>query len=159
MELRTAYIGGLPLEAAADKWPCPMPRRATGSLPHARKATTGTIPRSLADRRRWRHLEQAMGRIIAAGLMRCEALLERVGEIEDPAEAADAVAALGDTMSKLRVAAKSFMPEVGEQAVAIDTLKAFAVLGWKRSSGTRHGVGRTAGRLRHPQEAPDCRPA
>lgn len=126
VKLRAAYIGGLPLEAAADKVGVPLP----------------TARRWFADARKegddWDKfqraslivaggdIEQAMGRIVSAGIMRCEALLERIGEIEDPAAAADAVASLGDTLSKLRVAAKQFMPETTEQSVTLDTLKALA---------------------------------
>ena len=36
-------------------------------------------------------IEQAMGRIIAAGLMRCEALLEKIAESEDVAAAFDSL--------------------------------------------------------------------
>lgn len=138
MKLRTAYIGGLPLEAAADK----------AGVPYATARNWFRAAREEGDD--WDKfraaslivagggIEQAMGRIIAAGLMRCEALLERIAEIEDAAAAADAVAALGDTMSKLRVAAKSFMPEVSAQAVAIDTLKAVAV--WAGNAAPARGM-------------------
>lgn len=138
MKLRTAYIGGLPLEAAADKAGVPY---ATARNWYREAKTKGD------DWDKFRAaslivggggIEQAMGRIIAAGLLRCEALLERIEEIEDPAAAADAVAALGDTMSKLRVAAKSFMPEVSAQAVAIDTLKSVAV--WAGNAAPARGM-------------------
>lgn len=138
MALRAAYIGGLPLEAAADK----------ADVPYATARNWFRSARDEGDD--WDKfraaslivagggIEQAMGRIIAAGLMRCEALLERLGEIQDPAAAAEAVAALGDTMSKLRSAAKSFMPEISEQAVATDTLKALAV--WAGNAAPARGM-------------------
>ena len=138
LELRAAYVGGLPLERAAEQ----------AGVPYATARNWFNLARR--DGEDWDkfraanlivaggEIEQAMGRIIAAGLMRCEALLERLGEIEDPAAAAAAVASLGDTVSKLRVAAKSFMPEVSEQAVAIDTLKALAV--WAGNAAPARGM-------------------
>ena len=79
-----------------------------------------------------------MARIVAAGLMRCEALLEVLEDTEDALEAVRAIGTLGDTVSKLRAAAKSFMPEVSEQAVAIDTLKALAV--WAGNAAPARGM-------------------
>lgn len=126
MQLRAAYIGGSPLEVAADEVGVPYPT--------ARKWYTAA--RSSGDD--WDKfqsaslivsgggIEQAMGRIIAAGLLRCEALLERISEIKDASDAAAAVASLGDTVSKLKAAAKSFMPEASAQSIAIDTLKSLA---------------------------------
>lgn len=138
LKLRAAYVGGLPLERAAEQ----------AGVPYATARNWFNLARR--DGEDWDkfraanlivaggEIEQAMGRIIAAGLMRCEALLERLGEIEDAAAAAAAVASLGDTVSKLRVAAKSFMPEVSEQAVAIDTLKALAV--WAGNAAPARGM-------------------
>lgn len=127
MQLRAGYIGGLPLEQAADK---------AGVAYGTARRWYAAAKEEGDDWDKFRAaslivagggIEQAMGRIIAAGLMRCEALLERVGEIEDPAAAAEAVASLGDTMSKLRVAAKSFMPEASAQSIGLEVLKALAV--------------------------------
>lgn len=126
MQLRTAYIGGLPLEQAAEKVGVP-PGTARNWYRAARD--TGD------DWDRFRAaslivagggIEQALGRIIAAGLMRCEALLEKTADAEDPFEGVRAMATLGDTISKLRSAAKSFMPDVSELDIALDTLKALA---------------------------------
>lgn len=138
MELRTAYIGGLPLEAAADKVAVPYPTARKWFNAARRDGDDWDKFRAASLIVSGGGIEQAMGRIIAAGLMRCEALLDRLGDIEDPAAAADAVASLGDTMSKLRVAAKSFMPEVSEQAIAIDTLKALAV--WSGNAVPARGM-------------------
>ena len=126
MELRTAYIGGLPLEAAADK----------AGVPYATARNWFRAAREENDD--WDKfraaslivagggIEQAMGRIIAAGLMRCEALLEQLDKAEPPvapAEAIKAMATLGDTIAKLRAAGKSLMPEADKLAVAMDVLK------------------------------------
>lgn len=138
MELRTAYIGGLPLEAAADKIGVPYATARNWFRAARDEGDDWDKFRAASLIVAGGGIEQAMGRIIAAGLMRCEALLERIGEIKDPEAAADSVAALGDTMSKLRVAAKSFMPEVSEQAIAIDTLKALSV--WTGNAAPAKGM-------------------
>jgi hypothetical protein len=126
MQLRTAYIGGLPLEHAAEKV----------GVPHATARNWYRAARDTGDD--WDKfraaslivagggIEQALGRIIAAGLMRCEALLEKTEHAEDPFEGVRAMATLGDTIAKLRAAAKSFMPDVSALDVTLDTLKALA---------------------------------
>lgn len=123
MKLRTAYIGGLPLEAAADK----------AGVPYATARNWFRAAREEGDD--WDKfraaslivagggIEQAMGRIIAAGLMRCEALLESLQTMENPSEAVKAMATLGDTVSKLKAAGKSMMPEADKLAIAMDVLK------------------------------------
>ncbi len=128
MELRTAYIGGLPLEIAAIK---------TG-VPYATARNWFRAARESGDD--WDKfraaslivagggIEQAMGRIIAAGLMRCEALLERVGETDDPFAGVQAMATLGDTVSKLKAAGKGMMPEADQLAIENGAIKAIADL-------------------------------
>ncbi len=138
MQLRAAYIGGLPLEHAAEKVGVP-PGTARNWYRAARD--TGD------DWDRFRAaslivagggIEQALGRIIAAGLMRCEALLDKTADAEDPFEGVKAMATLGDTIAKLRAAAKSFMPDISEAAVAADTLKALAT--WTGDSAPARGI-------------------
>lgn len=138
LDLRNAYIGGLPLEAAAGKAGVPYATARNWYRDAKAEGDDWDKFRAASLIVAGGGIEQAMGRIIAAGLMRCEALLDRIGVIEDPAAAADAVASLGDTMSKLRVAAKSFMPEVSEQAVAIDTLKALSL--WTGNAAPAKGM-------------------
>ena len=111
LELRTAYIGGLPLEAAADK----------AEVPYATARNWFRAARESGDD--WDKfraaslivagggIEQAMGRIIAAGLMRCEALLEQLDTLDpekqlSPSDAVKAMATLGDTVAKLRASGK-----------------------------------------------------
>lgn len=127
MELRGAYIGGLPLEAAADK----------AGVPYATARNWYRAARDEGDD--WDKfraaslivagggIEQAMGRIIAAGLMRCEALLERTAELEDPSEAVKAMATLGDTVAKLKAAGKSMMPEADKLGIAMDVIRRLSV--------------------------------
>ena len=123
MELRTAYIGGLPLEAAADKVGVPKDT-ARNWFRAARKENDDWDKfRAASLIVAGGGIEQAMGRIIAAGLMRCEALLEELQTLKNPAEAVKAMATLGDTISKLRAAGKSMMPEADKLAVAMDVLK------------------------------------
>lgn len=140
LELRSAYIGGLPLEAAADK----------AGVPYATARNWFRAAREEGDD--WDKfraaslivagggIEQAMGRIIAAGLMRCEALLERIQEAEDPFAAVSAVATLGDTVSKLKAAGKGMMPEADQLAIENGAIKAFADLMIKRHPKTADQV-------------------
>lgn len=127
MKLRTAYIGGLPLEAAADK----------AGVPYATARNWFRAAREEGDD--WDKfraaslivagggIEQAMGRIIAAGLMRCEALLEGLQDPEiSPVDAAKAMATLSDTVAKLRAGGKSLMPEADKLGIAMDVLKRLA---------------------------------
>lgn len=123
MQLRTAYIGGLPLEHAADKV----------GVPHGTARNWYRAARDTGDD--WDKfraaslivagggIEQALGRIIAAGLMRCEALLEKTENTEDPFEGVKAMATLGDTVAKLRAASKGMMPEADKLAIAMDVIK------------------------------------
>jgi len=138
MKLRTAYIGGLPLEAAADKAGVPYATARNWFRAAREEGDDWDKFRASSLMVSGGGIEQAMGRIIAAGLMRCEALLERIGEITDAAAAADAVASLGDTISKLKSAAKVFMPDVSEQAITIDALKALAV--WTGNAIPTRGI-------------------
>lgn len=131
MELRTAYIGGLPLESAADK----------AGVPYATARNWFRSAREDGDD--WDKfraaslivagggIEQAMGRIIAAGLMRCEALLEKIAESEDVANGLQAMATLGDTVAKLKAAGKGMMPEADQLAIENGAIKAFADLAIK----------------------------
>jgi len=137
-ELRAAYLGGLPLERAAEKVEIPLPTARRWFSDAKRAGDDWDKYRAAGLIVAGGGIEQAMGRIIAAALTRCEALLERVEEIPDAAEAASAVASLGDTMSKLRVAAKSFMPEASEQARQADMIKAFAA--WVGTTAPAKGI-------------------
>ena len=128
--LRSAYIGGLPLEQAADK----------AGVPYATARNWFREARDGGDD--WDKfraaslivagggIEQAMGRIIASGLMRCEAVIEKLeteqSEIS-PVDAAKALATLGDTVAKLRASGKTLMPEADKLGIAMDVLKRLAV--------------------------------
>lgn len=122
VKLRAAYIGGLPLEAAADKIGVPLPTarnwfreaRTVGDDWDAFQKASLVVAGG--------GVEQALGRIIAAALLRCETLLEATAA-SDPAEAVKAMGILGDTVSKLRAASKGMMPEADRLAISMDVLK------------------------------------
>jgi len=124
MALRTAYIGGLPLEAAADKVAVPYATARNWFIGARKDGDDWDKFRAASLIVAGGGIEQAMGRIIAAGLMRCEALLERLEDPKiPPGEAVKAMATLGDTISKLKSAGKAMMPEADKLAVAMDVLK------------------------------------
>lgn len=124
--VRAAYIGGLPLETAARQADVP-PTTARRWLLDARKRGD--------DWDRFRNaslivsgggIEEAMGRIIAAALMRCEALLETPPE--DVEASIRAMATLGDTIAKLKSASGSWMPKADRLAIETEAVKRFADL-------------------------------
>lgn len=129
--LRGLYIGGLPLERAAEQAGIPYPTarnwyreaRATGDdwdrMQNASLVVAGG------------GIEQALGRVIARGLARAEALLEALenaGDEQDPVETLKSLGTLGDTVAKLKAAAKGMMPEADQLAIENGAIKAFADL-------------------------------
>lgn len=130
-ELRAAYIGGLPLEQAAEKVGVPF-GTARNWFREARDGQDDwdkfqRVSLMIAGG----GIEQALGRVIAAGLLRCEALLEKIAasaESEDPMESVKATATLADTVAKLRAAGKNLMPEADALAVANETVKGLSEL-------------------------------
>lgn len=128
LELRTAYIGGLPLEAAADKAGVPYATARNWFRAAKEENDDWDKFRSASLIVAGGGIEQAMGRIVAAGLMRCEALLERLGEIDDPVACVQAAATLGDTVAKLRAASKGMMPEADQLAIETGAVKALSEL-------------------------------
>lgn len=125
VRLRAAYIGGLPLEAAADKTGVPFATarnwyreaRAAGDDWDAFQKASLVVAGG--------GVEQALGRIIAAALLRCEAMMEAAAT-DDPMDGVKAMAVLGDTVAKLKAASRGMMPEASQIAVASETLKAIA---------------------------------
>lgn len=134
--VRAAYLGGLDLEAAAEK----------AGIPYA------TARRWKADARddgddwdRFRRvslivaggeIEQAMGRVLAATLLRAEATLERLNEQDlDPLEATRAVASLMDSINKGHAVGQRLMPQTDKLAIAMDVLKRFGEFIAKRKPG------------------------
>lgn len=135
-ELRAAYLGGLPLERAAEKVEIPLPT-ARRWYQDAKKAgddwdkyrAAGLVVAGGG-------IEQAMGRVIAAGLVRCEVLLEQIEGAKDPFEAVKAMGTLSDTIAKLKSAARGMMPEADALAVENGAIKALADLFCKMHPGS-----------------------
>jgi len=123
MELRAAYIGGLPLEQAAEKVGVP----AGTARNWYREARDGSDDWDKFQRASLLvsggGIEQALGRLIAAGLLRCESLLEKTQACEDPVEGVKSMAVLADTVAKLNAASKNMMPATDRLAVAMDLIK------------------------------------
>lgn len=125
LALRAAYIAGLPIEQAAQ--------RAAVALGTARRWKA----EAAAEGDDWDKFQraslivagggfdQAMGRVAAAVILRCEALLERLSTDAglDPVEATRAVASLSDSLTKAQAAAKRLMPQTDQYAVAMDVIK------------------------------------
>lgn len=127
-ELRAAYLGGLPLERAAEKVDVPLPtaRRwfaeaKRGGDDWDKFRTAGLIVAGGG-------IEQAMGRVIAAGLVRCEVLLESIEGAENPMDAVKAMGTLSDTISKLKSASRGMMPEADALAIETAAIKGLADL-------------------------------
>jgi len=126
IKLRAAYIGGLPLEAAADKIGVPLPtarnwfREARAAGDDWDKFQRASLIVAGGG------VEQAMGRIIAAALLRCEALLETPPD--DIEASIKAMSTLGDTIAKLNAASGKWMPEADKLAIEAAAVKRFAEL-------------------------------
>lgn len=123
IKLRAAYIGGLPLEAAADKVGVPLPTarnwfreaRAAGDDWDAFQKASLIVSGG--------GIEQALGRIIASALLRAETMLEAAATAEDPMDGVKAMAVLSDTIAKLKAASRGMMPEADALAIRVDTVK------------------------------------
>lgn len=140
LELRAAYIGGLPLEQAAEKVGVPFGTARNWY----REARDGADDWDKFQRVSLMvaggGIEQALGRVIAAGLLRCEALLERTQAAEDPLDAVKAMATLADTVAKLRAAGRNLMPETDALAIETTAIKGFADLLVRRHPQTAEAV-------------------
>lgn len=119
MALRSAYLGGLPIEQAAAQAGVP--------LGTARRWKTD----ALAEGDDWDKfqrasiimagggIDQAMGRVASGVLMRCEALMDRLSNPDlDPLEATKAIGSITDSLAKLHAASKRLMPATDRLAVA-----------------------------------------
>ena len=127
MALRAAYLGGLPIEQAAIQADVPL---ATARRWKAEAMAEGD------DWDKFQRaslmvagggFDQAMGRVAAGVILRCEALMERLSDPDiDPVEATKAVGSLTDSLAKAQAAAKRLMPVTDRYAVAMDVLKRLA---------------------------------
>lgn len=133
VRLRAAYIGGLPLEAAADKIGVPLPtarnwyradKKAGDDWDRFQRASLVVSGGGI---------EEATGRIIAAALMRCEMLLETPPE--DIEAGIRAMSTIGDTVAKLTAASRRWMPEADRLAIETAAVKRFADLFMRHHPG------------------------
>jgi hypothetical protein len=141
LALRAAYLGGLPIEQAATQAGVPL---ATARRWKAEAGAEGDD----WDKFQAASLivagggfDQAMGRVAAGVLLRCEALMERISSDAsiDPIEATKAVGSLTDSLAKAHAAAKRLMPEADRYGVAMDVLKRLAEHAMKTKSNAFAG--------------------
>lgn len=133
IKLRAAYIGGLPLEAAADKVGVPLPTARNWQRADAARGDDWDRFQRNSLIVSGGGIEQAMGRIIAAALLRCEALLETPPD--DIEGSIRAMATIGDTVAKLNAASGKWMPEADKLAIETAAVKRFAELFMKHHPG------------------------
>lgn len=122
MKLRAAYIGGLPLEAAAEKVGVPLPTARNWYRAARDEGDDWDAFQKASLVVSGGGIEQALGRIIAAGLLRCDTLLTQM-ESADPMEGVKTIGVLGDTVSKLKAASRGMMPEADRLSIAMDVVK------------------------------------
>lgn len=122
VELRAAYLGGLPLERAAEKVDVPLPTARRWYAEARRSGDDWDKYRAAGLIVAGGGIEQALGRVIAAGLVRCEVLLEQM-DGADAMEAVKAMGTLSDTVAKLRAAGKGMMPEADALAIENAAIK------------------------------------
>lgn len=128
LALRAAYLGGLPIEQAALKAVIPLATARRWKADAIAKGDDWDKFQAASLIVAGGGFDQAMGRVAAGVLLRCEALLERIAtdaEI-DPIDATKAVASLTDSLAKAHAAAKRLMPVTDRYAVAMDVLKRLA---------------------------------
>ena len=128
MELRAAYIGGLPLEAAALKTGVPYATARNWFNAARTKGDDWDKFRAASLLVSGGGIEQAIGRVVAAGLMRCEALLDANKDNAAPDLTVQMLATLGDSIAKLRAASKGMMPEADQLAIENTAVKGVADL-------------------------------
>ncbi|MFM2056061.1 MAG: hypothetical protein RLY71_446 [Pseudomonadota bacterium] len=130
MAVRAAYLGGLPIEQAAEKHGV--------SLDSARrwKAAAAAAGDDWDKFQRASLIvsgggfDQAMGRVAASVILRCEAIMDRLADDRelDPIDATKSIAVLADALSKAQAAAKRLMPESDRLAIETGAVKAFVEL-------------------------------
>lgn len=123
MELRAAYVGGLPLEVAADKVGVPYATARNWLRAASREGNDWDTLQRVNLMIAGGEVEHATGRIVARALMRCEALLEETENNGNPSEAVKTMVSLADTLSKLRAVGKTMMPETDALAIANEAIK------------------------------------
>jgi hypothetical protein len=128
LTLRAAYLGGLPIEQAAAQAGIPVGTARRWKADDLAEGDNWDKFRAASLVISGGGIDQAMGRVLAGLLMRCEALLDRISTDDkiDPIEATRAVGSLTDSLAKAHAATKRLMPETDRYAVAMDVLKRLA---------------------------------
>ncbi len=140
MEVRTAYIGGLPLEAAADQAGVPYPtarnwfraaREAGDDWDKFRAASLIVAGGGIED-----VVRQTLAVVVQQVQATVEAIQANPGM--PPADKVQALASLADAYNKLMAASKRLMPETDKLAVAMDVVKRMAEFVAKRKPALAH---------------------
>ncbi|MCU0963556.1 MAG: DUF1804 family protein [Burkholderiaceae bacterium] len=136
--LRAAFLGGLPIEQAAQKAGVPLATARRWKADAMAQGDDWDKFQRASMIVAGGQFDQAMGRVAAAVLMRCEALLEQIAADAatiDPVEATKAVGSLTDSLAKAHAAAKRLMPATDKYAVAMDVLQRLAEYTMARKPG------------------------
>jgi hypothetical protein len=135
LSLRAAFLGGLPIEQAAQQTGVPVQTARRWKAEAAESGDDWDRYQSASLIVAGGGFDQAMGRVAAAVVLRCGALLDKLEADEgiNPMEATKAIASLTDSLNKAHAAAKRLMPETDRLAAETEALKAFADLLIKRN--------------------------
>lgn len=125
--LRAAYIGGLDLDAAAVQAGVPHPTARRWKADARAEGDDWDKFRRASLIVAGGEIEQAMGRVLAATLLRAEATLEHLSNSADldPLDATRAIASLMDSINKGHSVGAKLMPQTDKLGVAMDVLKRF----------------------------------
>lgn len=137
LALRAAFLGGLPLDQAAEQVGIGT---ATARRWKADALETGDD----WDKFQKASLivagggfDQAMGRVASAVILRSEAIMERLEDPKlDPIDAAKAIGSLADSLGKAKAAMRALMPETDRLAVETQAVKGFVELLLRLAPGT-----------------------
>lgn len=126
-EVRAGYISGLDLEMAADKAGIPFPTARRWKAAAKEEGDDWDKFRRVSLIVAGGEIEQAMGRVLAATLLRAEATLERLNEDTDiePLEATRAIASLMDSINKGHAVGQRLMPQTDKLGLAMDIIQRF----------------------------------
>jgi len=126
--VRAAYLSGLDLEAAAAKAGVPHTKALLWKSEELLEGQDWDKSRNLSLILAGGGMDNALARVMVNGLIKCEAIIDRVDEIQDPVDAVKALASLGDTVSKLKAYGRGLMKENDKLAIETETVKSMADL-------------------------------
>ena len=132
--VRADYIGGMPLDLAAVKNNVPAVTARRWKADAADKGDDWDKFQRASLLVSGGGFDAAMGRAAAAFVLRVEATLEMLSDIEDadPLDTAKAMASLADSLMKAKSVAKALMPETDQLAIENAAVKAYVELFVKR---------------------------